>query len=268
MSTNRHIIRVGTTLTAAGLLALAGAGIASAHVTAHSPDQLVQGGDAEIVFRSPNESQHSSPMTKLQVNFPLNTPLSNANVQPVAGWTYQVTMTHLANPVKMAKDTVTDAVASIVWTAAPGSDLAPGGFQDFAISTEGLPTNATELAFTATQTYGGGEVINWNQPTPASGPEPDFPAPHLTLAAAGAGDSGAGTGVTATAQPSAPASTASSDTTARWLGGIGVALAAVAIGFGLGAFFRGRSSRPGGQGPDEKPQDSADDSQATRQASV
>jgi uncharacterized protein YcnI len=245
MSINRHIFRVGTTLTVTGLLALAGAGIASAHVTAHSPDQVVAGGDAEIVFRSPNESENASAMTTLRVNFPQNTPLSNANVEPVTGWTYQINMAELAKPVKMANDTVTDAVASIVWTAQPGSALPPDGFQDFAISTEGLPTNTTDLVFTATQTYADGEVVNWNQPTPASGEEPDFPAPHLSVApASGAADGSTAegsTGVTATAQPT---STSGTDATARWIGGIGLVLAALALGFGLGALLRGRRSGP------------------------
>ena len=242
---NRLFVRSGVTLTATGLLVLAGAGIASAHVTAHSPDQLTQGGDAEIVFRSPNESQNQSPMTKLTVNFPLGTPLSNADVEPVPGWTAQVTMTHLATPVKMTDLTVTDAVGSITWTTT-GAGLADGQFQEFPISTEGLPTNTSELVFTAVQTYADGEVVNWNQPTPPNGPEPDNPAPHLALAAAGSdGDTG---GVTAAATPAA-AQAGTSDDTARWLGGIGVVLAAAALGFGLGAWLRGRRSAPAGPAP-------------------
>jgi uncharacterized protein YcnI len=242
MSMSRHAARAGVTLSAAGLLVLAGAGIASAHVSAHSPDQLVGGGDAEIVFRSPNESTHAAPMTKLQVDFPLNTPVSNADVEPVPGWSAKVTMTHLAKPVTMAKDTVTDAVGSIVWTADPGSaGVADGQFQEFPISTEGLPTNTTELVFTATQTYADGEVVNWNQPTPPGGAEPDNPAPSLTLAA----DTGA-TGSGAPGSTAAPAASGSDDT-ARWLGGIGIVLAAIGIGFGAGAFARGR--RPGGPAP-------------------
>lgn len=242
MSISRHLVRVGTTLTAAGVLAIAGAGIASAHVTAHSPDQLVQGGDAEIVFRSPNESQNNSAMTKLQVNFPQTTPLSNAAVQQVPGWSYQINMVTLAKPVKMANDTVTQAVGSIVWTAqSSGAAVAPDQFQDFSIYTEGLPTNTTDLVFTATQTYADGEVVNWNQPTPANGAEPDNPAPHLTLAAAGTADADSGA-VTATA--GGTSSTTNVDQTARWLGGVGVVLAALALGFGLGALLRRRPTAP------------------------
>jgi uncharacterized protein YcnI len=245
MSINRQLARIGATLIAAVLLALAGTGIASAHVSAHSPDQVVPGGDAMIVFRSPNESQNAATMTTLQVNFPLDRPLSNANVEPVPGWNAKVTMTHLTTPVKMTNDTVTDAVASIVWTANTGGGVATGQFQEFPISTAGLPTNTTQLVFTATQTYADGAVINWNQPTLPGGQEPDHPAPHLTLTAASAAGSG---GVSATAQPAAgPTTMTSTDGTARWLGGIAAVLAAAAVGFGL---VRGR--RPAtGSGPDD-----------------
>jgi uncharacterized protein YcnI len=181
MSMSRQLARIGATLIATGLLALAGTGIASAHVSAHSADPLVHGGDAMIVFRSPNESQNAATMTTLQVNFPLDTPLSNANVEPVPGWNAKVTMTHLTTPVKMTNDTVTDAVARIVWAANTGGWVATGQFQEFPISTAGLPTNTTQLVVTATQTYADGAMINWNQPTLPGGQEPDHPAPHLTL---------------------------------------------------------------------------------------
>jgi uncharacterized protein YcnI len=245
---NRQFARIGVALSAAGLLALGGAGIASAHVSAHSPDQPVSGGSAEIVFRSPNESQNAATMTTLRVGFPLDTPLSNADVKPVPGWNAKVTMTHLTTPVKMTSNTVTDAVASIVWTADTGGGVATGQFQEFPISTAGLPTNTTQLVFTATQTYADGAVIDWNQPSPPGGQEPDHPAPQLTLAAAATTGSG---GVSATARPAAgPMTMASTDATARWLGAAAVVLSATALGVGL---VRGRrpvtDSGPDGGGP-------------------
>jgi uncharacterized protein YcnI len=246
MSLNRHLARIGITLSAAGLLALTGTGIASAHVSAHSPDQPIPGGNAEIIFRSPNESQNNAAMAALQVNFPLDTPLSNASIEPVPGWNAKITMTHLTNPVKMTNNTVTDAVASIRWTANPGSGLVTGQFEEFRITTAGLPTNTTQLVFTATQTYTDGAAVNWNQPTPPGGPEPDHPAPHLSLTtAAAAGPAGSG-GVSATTQRG-PIPMTSTDNTARWLGGIALALAAAALASGL---MRGRRTA-GSSGPDE-----------------
>jgi methionine-rich copper-binding protein CopC len=170
-----------------------------------------------------------------------------SNVEPVPGWNAKITTTHLTNPVKMTNDTVTDAVASIVWTANPGNAVATGQFQQFRIPTAGLPTNTTQLMFTATQTYTDGAVVNWNQPTPPGGPEPDHPAPHLTLTTATTAGPASSGGVSATTPPTAsPMTMTSTDNTARWLGGIAVALAAAALASGL---IRGR--RPtGSSGPD------------------
>src|SRR5882762_1150979 len=96
-------------LTATTLFVLLSAGAASAHVSAHSPDNPVKGGDAEIVFRIPDE-EDAARTVKVQVNFSTTSPLSNADIKPVAGWTAQETMMTLAKPVKMADQTVTTAV--------------------------------------------------------------------------------------------------------------------------------------------------------------
>jgi uncharacterized protein YcnI len=220
MST-RPIARSGAILTATTLFVLLGAGVASAHVSAHSPDSPAKGGDAEIVFRVPNE-EDTAHTVKVQVDFSTTSPLSNAAVKPVAGWTSQETMTTLATPVKMSNLTVTKAVRSITWTAPAGGGIAPGQFQEFTIAVEALPDNTDELVLPTIQTYENGDVVSWNQPTVAGQPEPDHPAPTLALAAA------------------SPVVQSTSDTTARWLGGIGLVIAALALGFGLGAFFRGR----------------------------
>jgi len=225
MSKRRPIARTGTILTATTLFVLLGAGAVSAHVSAHSPDNPVKGGDAEIVFRVPDE-EDAAHTVKMQVNFSTTSPLSNADIKPVAGWTAQETMMTLAKPVKMADQTVTTAVRSITWTAPAGGGIEPGQFQEFAITVEGLPDNTDELVMPAVQTYDNGDVVNWNQPTVAGQAEPEHPAPNLTLAAAD---------TTAT-----PAPQSTSDNAARWLGGAGIVIAALALGFGLGAFVRSR----------------------------
>ena len=241
---------------AAGLL-IGGAGIASAHVTAHSPDQLTQGGDAEIVFRAPNEEPTAN-FTKLEVDFSLTSPIGDADIKPIPGWTYQVTMTTLKTPVRMADDSINSAVQSIVWTAQPGYGIKPGEFQEFDISVEGLPTNTTTMDMPAIQTYDNGAVIDWNQLTPASGDEPEHPLPHLTLLtsaqATAATDSATVNmaGMTTTAA-------SSTDSTARWLGGIGLLLGALALGFGLGAYTRSRQAGGSGPGPEDDFGDDDDD---------
>jgi uncharacterized protein YcnI len=222
MSTRRPIARTGAILTTTTLFVLLGAGVASAHVSAHSPDNPAKGADAEIVFRVPNE-EDAAHTVKVQVDFSTTSPLSNAAIKPVPGWIPQETMTTLAKPVKMADLTVTTAVRSITWTAPAGGGIVPGQFQEFTIAVEGLPDNTDELVMPTIQTYDNGDVVNWNQPTVADQAEPEHPAPTLTLAAG-----------------AAPVAQSTSDTTARWLGGIGLAIAALALGFGLGAFVRGR----------------------------
>jgi uncharacterized protein YcnI len=225
MPKRRPIARTGAILTATTLFVLLGAGAASAHVSAHSPDNPVKGGDAEIVFRVPDE-EDAARTVKVQVNFSTTSPLSNADIKPVAGWTAQETMMTLAKPVKMSDQTVTTAVQSITWTAPAGGGIEPGQFQEFAITVEGLPDNTDELVMPAVQTYDNGDVVNWNQPTVAGQAEPEHPAPNLTLAA---DDTTA-----------SPAQQSTSDTAARWLGGAGIVIAVLALGFGLGAFVRSR----------------------------
>jgi hypothetical protein len=166
----------------------------------------------------------------------------------VPGWTAQLNMVHLAKPVPMTKDTITDAVGSIVWTAQPGAEIAPGQFQEFTISVEGLPTNTTTMVMPAVQTYSNGVVVNWNQNTVAGQPEPDHPAPHLALASANG----------AAAAPAASSATSgTSGAAALWLGGIGVLLGVVALGFAVGAFMRSNGKpRPAVSGPDNTNTDS------------
>lgn len=247
---SKTIARTGALIGATGLFVLLGAGLnaatASAHVSAHSPDGPAKGGDAEIVFRVPDEEDNAHTI-KVQVNFSTTSPLSNADIKPVPGWTAQENMITLPKPVKMSDQTVTQAVGSIVWTADAGSGIAPGQFQEFAISVEGLPDNTNELVMPAVQTYDNGDVVNWNQPTVDGQPEPEHPAPHLALAASDTSDAApANTGAASTASTGSTGSTGSSvsDSAARWLGGAGLIVAAIALGFGLGAFVRGRRPTP------------------------
>jgi uncharacterized protein YcnI len=230
--------RASVLVLATGLFVILGAGVASAHVSAHSPDDPAKGGDAEIVFRVPDEEDAANTV-KVQVNFSTTSPLSNADISPVPGWTARENMITLPRPVRVSDQNITKAVGSIVWTADPGSGgIAPGQFQEFAIAVEDLPDNTGELVMPTVQTYDNGDVVNWNQRTVAGQPEPEHPAPRLALA----------DGETADAAPATSAAAhSSSDGTARWLGGAGIVIAALALGFGLGAYVRGR--RPAAAGP-------------------
>ena len=122
---------------------------------------------------------------------------------------------------RLGGTTITKAVTSVTWTADAGVSLKPGEFGEFELSAGPVPA-VESLAFPTTQTYSDGKVVQWNEPTPASGEEPENPVPTLTVtpAVTGAGDahgqgaeasaSAAGTPATATvsdATVSAAAST-------------------------------------------------------------
>jgi uncharacterized protein YcnI len=228
---SKAIARAGALVTATGLFVLAGASVASAHVSAHSPDNPTKGGDAEIVFRVPNE-EDTAHTTKVQVTFSTTSPLSNAAIAPIPGWTAQENMITLAKPVKMNGATVKTAVGSIVWTAPAGGGIAPGQFQEFDIAVEGLPDNTDQLVMPTAQTYDNGDVVNWNQSTVAGQPDPEHPAPNLALAAA--------------STTAAPAATP--DNTARWLAAAGLLVAVLALGLAIVTFLR---RRPTVAGPSE-----------------
>jgi uncharacterized protein YcnI len=226
-------LRAAATVATAGALVLISTGVASAHVTAHSPDVAAKGAHAEVVFRMPDEEAKAHAV-KLQVNFSTTSPISDADIKPVPGWTAQKTMMTLPKPVHENNEDVVTAVKSITWTAPKGAGIAPGEFQEFAISA-GLPDNTSKLIMPAIQTYDNGDVVNWTQLTVAGQPEPEHPAPSLVLVAATSTAAAPVADATSTPAAAAPAA---SDGTARWLAGIGVVIAALALGFGIGAFAR------------------------------
>ena len=153
------------------------------------------------------------------MQFPTDTPIAVVDVQPKAGWTYTVTATNLATPIKSDSGDVSEVVSLITWT---GGSIKPGEFDEFDVAVDPLPTNATSLAFKTLQTYDDGTVVRWIDPTVAGQPEPAHPSPVLTLTKAGAS-----------------ASTDTSDGTARALGIIGIVIGV--IGAGIGGFaLRGR----------------------------
>lgn len=212
---------VGATATAA--LMVAGAGIASAHVTVVAPG-AEQGGYTVLTFRVPTESETAG-TTAVTVELP---GLRSARTEPLPGWTATV-----------EKDPESQLATSVTWTAEPDVQVGPGQFQQFVLSVGPLPEE-DEVAFPAIQTYSDGEVVAWDEI--ASGDEePERPAPSLTLAASsGGGHGGSGDAhATETAQ-TAGASEGTTDSTARWLGGIGLVLGALGAALGLGAVIRGR----------------------------
>lgn len=213
-----------TTVAAAGLLVLAGAGAASAHVTV-SPATAAPGSYATLTFKVPTESDTAS-TTKLAVYFPTDTPLASVSVQPHAGWHYKVTTTKLAKPITTDDGQVSEAVSEVLWTAdSAATAIKPGEFDMFNVSAGPLPGSGT-LTFKALQTYSDGSIVRWIDESQPGQPEPDHPAPTLAITAAGS-------------TPAAPAAdTSSSDTSKTPLVLSIVALVVAVLGTGLGLVRR------------------------------
>ena len=97
------------TLTAVGLLA--GAGVASAHVTVN-PSQATVGGFSKLTFRVPNESATAGTVA-VTVTLPADHPIAYVSVKAVPGWTVAPTKTTLPAPVTQGDITIKEAVPSL-----------------------------------------------------------------------------------------------------------------------------------------------------------
>jgi uncharacterized protein YcnI len=214
---------------------------ASAHVRV-DPDQATPGSYTTLTFRVPTESATAGTV-KLVVDLPTKTPFTSVSYLPLAGWTTTVDTEKLAQPVKTDDGTITEAPIRVTWTAASGVRIAPGQFQQFTVSAGAVPDTGSVLLPTH-QYYSDGTVVNWDQPTPASGTEPEHPAPTLYITdPAPAADSA--TPLVASAAPYPPAANAGATATvislAVGVGGLVLgAIALVVAVFALTRSGRGR----------------------------
>ena len=212
-------------LGAAGLALLPAT--AGAHVTLHT-DSTASGSFSALTFRVPNESDTASTV-KLEIQLPKDTPFLYVSTKPVAGWTVKTTEAPLPEPVESYGTTITKAVSTVVWTASDAAAVKPGEYQEFSISAGPLPKPGT-IELPAVQTYSDGKVVKWDQPTPASGEEPEYPAPTFVITAAEPGSAEGGDMEAApapTAGEPAASPAESTDPLARGLG-IGGLLVGVA----------------------------------------
>lgn len=227
---NKRFLTRATVASAAAIaLALAVPLAASAHVRVN-PDQAAAGSYATLTFKVPTESATAGTV-KLEVDLPTDTPLGSVSYQPLAGWKTQVVTEKLAKPIKTDDGTVTEAPTKVIWTADSGVQVAPGEFQQFVISAGAMPDTGSIL-LPAHQYYSDGSVVDWDEKTPASGKEPEHPAPTVYINDAPPTADGAGSTASVTATPTAaPASSSSSasDAVAIGLGIGGLALGAIAL---------------------------------------
>lgn len=252
-SRTRAVGRVAFTVAAIGATGLLTTGVAAAHVTANIYGAEPQkGGYGAIVLRVPNEEPDAG-TSKVELTIKPEYALSSVRTKPVPGWTAEVVKTALPEPVKTSKGAeVTEAVTKVSWTAEPGNEIKAGTteYQEFEISAGPLPSDVDSILLPAAQTYTDGKVVNWDQPTPESGEEPDKPAPTVELAAAdgGHGHGGPADGESTTGtdhDEAAESAESATDDTARWLGGAGLAVGALGLGIGAGATLRARKAGGG-----------------------
>ncbi|MCS5735456.1 YcnI family copper-binding membrane protein [Herbiconiux daphne] len=221
---------------------------ASAHVHI-DPGQAAPGTYPTVTFKVPTESATASTIS-LTVDLPTDTPFTSVSYQPVPGWTTRVITATLSAPVVSGDATVTEAPVSVVWTADPGSGIAPGQFQEFPLSLGPVPDTG-QVALAAHQGYSDGTTVDWSDATPASGDEPEHPAPILYITdAPPAGDetsaattdaaAGAGADGSTDAGSSADGLTASTDGVAAAADAAADAgVASAALGLGLGGLVLG-----------------------------
>jgi uncharacterized protein YcnI len=217
---------------AATIVTLTVAVPASAHVTVN-PNSATQGGYTKVAFRVPNEKD-TADTTKLEVTLPTDNPIASVSLKPMAGWTATTEKTKLTTPIKTDDAEITEAVSKITWTAAAGSAIKPGQFQEFDVSLGPLP-KTDQIVFKALQTYSDGDIVRWIE-IPTGSQEPAHPAPVLKLAVA-TGDAS----TTSSAAPSAVSASSKGSTegdSINWLGLAGVAVGLAGLVAGLLAYRR------------------------------
>jgi uncharacterized protein YcnI len=204
-------------LAAAGLALLPAT--AGAHVTVRT-DSTASGSFSALTFRVPNESDSASTV-KFEAQLPQDTPFLDVSTKPIPGWTVKMTESPLPEPVELEGTKITKAVRTVTWTASAAAAVKPGEYQEFSISAGPLPKPGT-IELPAIQTYSDGEVVKWNQPTPASGEEPEYPAPTFVITAAESGSAEAGDHEAAAAQTTGEAAASPTDSTDPLARGLGI----------------------------------------------
>jgi uncharacterized protein YcnI len=239
--------RTGAGLAAAGLATAVGVlgvlGVpapASAHVTANPVGEAVPGGSARVDFRVPTEGDTESTVG-VEVHFPEETPIASVSAGAMPGWTVEVTMRTLDQPLEGAHGAeITEVVESIAWTA-EGEGIPPGQFGEFPVTMRPLP-EVEELAFPTLQTYSDGAVVRWIELEGPAGEEPESPAPTLTLTG-GSGDAGEENG-SGGGSGAGPSDGGSGDRPGTWLGLAGLVAGLAGLALGGVAFTRTRRARP------------------------
>lgn len=240
---NRSLAIRSAVIAAASIaLVLAAPLAASAHVHV-DPESAEPGGYALLTFRVPNESATAT-TTGVTITLPAETPFTSVSVEPVQGWSAEVVTAALPAPVEVGGNTISEAPLSVVFTAT-GTGIGVGEFQRFILSAGPVP-DVGRVPLPVTQTYSDGSVVDWDESTPASGEEPENPAPTLYVTdAAPADDHHGGAAVTSGEVSSQPSDADGS--TGVVIGFLALAVAAAALVVSALALVRARSANPARQ---------------------
>ena len=108
-----------------------------------------------LVFQVPNEEDNASTV-QVEVAFPADKPIAEASVQPVPGWTAEVTTAPVSQTDQDRRGSVSEAVSKIVWT---GGSISPVSSSS-STCRSACPTQGP-LVFKALQTYSDGTIVRW-----------------------------------------------------------------------------------------------------------
>jgi uncharacterized protein YcnI len=158
----RKLAIVGAIVTGAVVLL---AGPAFAHVEIERDGDVSADGAVAATLDVPNE-QATAGTVKIELVFPESPRLTDATAGAVNGWTATV------------QKNAAGAVEQIVWTGGP---LTGDDDVELPITVSAVPDDVDTIDFKAVQTYDNGDVVRWIDPTPASGVEPEHPAPVLLV---------------------------------------------------------------------------------------
>ena len=213
----KSIIGASAALGAGVLLAIAVPLSASAHVTI-DPGQAEPGSYTVVTVKVPNESETAT-TNRVEVSLPTDTPFTSVRYVPVAGWSAELVTSTLPEPVKVGESTITEAITSVIWTAAPGSEIGAGQLQLFPLSLGPVPDTGS-VSLPADQGYTDGSTVSWDE----SGADAEHPAPVLYIDDAPPADHHGGAGDDhdeATADAASDATAVSGDDVLARILGIG-----------------------------------------------
>ena len=147
---------------------------ASAHVTV-APEEAPSEGYAMLTFTVPHGCDGAA-TNRVQIKMPPQVISATPGVVP--GWDIKTVEGKLPRPSEMHGEKVTEGVREITWSGGP---LPDGQLQQFPLSVAFAGEEGEMAEFKVLQGCVNGEETAWIQSTPASGEEPEHPAPTVAL---------------------------------------------------------------------------------------